>query len=86
MADCIYTNPQAKFNDTKWNILQKILCALNASGAGGSSGANLQGNGSPLNVVTPSASGQFYTELDAVPLPKLWQSVGTTSADWRERT
>lgn len=38
MASCIYTNPQAKWNDAKWNILQKILCALNAAGSGGGSG------------------------------------------------
>lgn len=40
---------------------------------------NVSGSGSPIGVVTPTASNQFYRSTTG---PGLYQSTGLTSNDW----
>lgn len=42
MADCLFPVVKANFTDTRWTLLQKILCGTNAIVAGGSGSANGQ--------------------------------------------
>lgn len=75
-------SPPGKFNDTKWDILQRILCATQdaASGSGGSgTGANLSGVVDPTGVATPDTVLQIYFNTAT---GTVWRSTGLTSADW----
>lgn len=77
---CIFTNPQANWSDTKWIILQKILCALNSGGGSGGGGATL-GVVDPTGVVTPSTVGQLYINTAT---GTTWVATALTSADWQQ--
>lgn len=48
-------------------------------GGPGSSGNAIDGEGSPVGVVTPDAVNQFYRDSTG---PGLWQSTGLTDQDW----
>lgn len=69
--------------DTRWFILQRILGAIIDGGGGVPGGGfqDLNGNGSPVGVVTPQARNQKYrNDLDAT----YYWATGLTNTDWSQ--
>ncbi len=65
-----------------WPLLELALLqaiANNGGGGGGSGTGTLTGNGSPVGVVTPTVTGQIYTDQST---PGLWESNGLTNTSW----
>ena len=60
-------------------VIAQLLCNIAADAAAGAACCNLNGHGSPVGVVTPTAINQFYRDESA---NALWQSTGLTNADW----
>lgn len=62
MADCLFPVVNANFTDTRWTLLQKILCGTNAivAGGGSSSTSNLSGDVDPGGVVVATVINQQY--------------------------
>lgn len=61
-----------------------MLCTLYGANNGGGSGSGssvLEGNGSPVGVVTPIAIGQLYSDVSGT---GLWQSTGLTNTSWTQ--
>lgn len=81
MAECIFNSgTEPNYFNSKWQIEQKILCALNAAGAGGgSSGPNLFGSGDPAGVVSATGVGQLYRNSDT---GTMWQATAVGSGSW----
>lgn len=68
--------------DTRWFILQRILGAtIDGGGGGGGGSSNISGNGSPVGVVTPSTTDQWYRDNVN---HTYWWSYGLTNADWEQ--
>lgn len=83
MPECIFNSgTEPNYFNSKWQIEQKILCALNAAGAGGgSSGPNLMGVVDPDGAVSATASGQLYRNTAT---NSLWQATATGSGNWQQ--
>lgn len=81
MASCIFNSGTTpNYFNSKWQIEQKILCALNAFNAGGgSSGPNLFGSGDPMGVVSATAVGQLYRNTDT---GMVFQATAIGTANW----
>lgn len=58
-----------------------LLCQIANSGGGGQTCRSLSGDAPPTGSVTPDFIGQFYIDTSTNP-DSLYQSTGTTSADW----
>ena len=83
MATCLEYAP-GQYNDLKWDLLQKLLCAtVNSGGGSGGSGtgANLPGVVDPGGVVTPDTVLQIYFNTAT---GTMWRSTGLTNADWAQ--
>ena len=59
-----------------------MLCVLEGAGGGASGSGVLEGSGSPVGVVTPTAIGQLYSDINAP--GGLWQSTGLAAANWQQ--
>jgi len=81
MATCLEYTP-GKYNDLKWDLLQKLLCATeNSSGGGGSGGAIAPGVVDPNGVVTATSAGQYYTNTAT---PSTWVSTAAGNSSWQQ--
>ncbi len=62
-------------------VLLNAIASSVSGGGGGVACVNVSGAGSPVGVVTPGCTGQFYRDTVG---NALWQSTGLTNADWTQ--